>query len=163
VTGEDKVKKLRAILSKYREAYITVGVHAGAGDYQSGVDVAEVALWQEFGTKTIPARSFLGSTIDEQQSKIDGWREYAIDQIISGKQDIDWALDYMGQNIVNLVTNKISSSVPPPYGTGKGSTVTENEIASRQAAKAARTGGSYATLVDTGLLKRSVAYKKVLK
>ncbi len=37
-----------------KTAFVTIGFHEGAGSYDDGTEVVEVALWNEFGTKKVP-------------------------------------------------------------------------------------------------------------
>lgn len=153
VKGDEKIKRFMAIIKKTKNAYVTIGVHSDAGKYTEGAnppEVAEVALWTEFGTKTSPERSWLRSAIDENQSKIESWRDEMIDHIVNDGWTVEKALEAMGFRIAELVRNKIKSNVPPSLA------------ASTVQAKAAR-GVAPNTLIDTGLMLRSVTYKVVMK
>jgi hypothetical protein len=75
VTDKDHgYKAAIAQLSKLAKfaAPLTVGVHAseGASAEKDGATILEVAIWNEFGTNTIPARSFLRAWFDENHDLI---------------------------------------------------------------------------------------------
>ncbi len=108
--------KIREMLKKYKEAYVSIGIHEDAGVYpgQNPPSVVEVALWNEFGTETSPSRSFIRSTMDEKESLINKWREEMIDNILFKEWTVEKALTAMGFRIQILVQNKIKSNVPPP-------------------------------------------------
>ena len=160
IKGGDKfARQLREELKKYSKSYVTIGVHDDAGKYPDGTpEVFEVALWNEFGTKKTPERSFMRSAVDDNEGKINALREEAISNIFTKNWTILQALKFMGENIQLLVQNKIKSNVPPPYGTGKGNASPE-EIEARQRAKAKKTGGQVNTLIESGLMLRSITYK----
>lgn len=165
VKGQEKMDALRKVLSQYKEAYVTVGIHSDAGKYTDGTnppEVYEVALWNEFGTADVPERSWFRSTLNENESKINQWREEMIDNILFKNWTIQKALDAIGIRLVILFQNKIKSNVPPEYGTGKHGNSSE-VIAQRQAAKAKETGGNINTLINTGLMLRSVTSRTVLR
>lgn len=146
---------------KGKAAYVTIGVHEDAGRYPTGVDVVQVALWNEFGTETVPERSFFRSTMAENETRIESFRNVIIKQMFEDKWTPEQALDALGLYIQNLVQNKIKSNVAPAYGTGKKG-ATAREIASRQAAKVSRVGHAN-TLRETELLLRSITYKVVVE
>lgn len=149
--GGEGFKRLQQMLHKYKAAYVTVGVHEDAGVYpDEGVSVVEVALWNEFGTRDIPERSFFRSAIDENDAKINAWREEAITNIIEKGWTIEKALEMMGLRLQLLIQNKIKSNVPPP-----------NSEATLAAKKAA--GVPANTLINSGLMLRSIAFRIVLK
>lgn len=148
-------KTLKEVLKKANGSYVTIGIHDDAGKYSKGKnppDVVQVALWNEFGVpkKNIPARSFLRSAIDDNESKINAWRDEAIEGMMTKGWTVSKALDFLGFLIQQLVQNKIKSNVPPP---NKKSTADQKQ----------REGVAQTTLINTGLMLRSVAYKKVLK
>lgn len=157
------MERLEAFMKGAKSAYVTIGIHSDAGEYPGGPDVVEVALWQEFGTETIPQRSFIRSVIDGEDfgSKINQWRDEAIEKILFQNWTLDKALDYVGFKVQVLIQNKIKSNTPPPYGTGKGPNPPER-VAALQKAKRAK-GFPVRTLIETGLLLRSVGYKVVVQ
>lgn len=141
------------------ESYVTIGVHEDAGKYTTGSNsplVVEVALWNEFGTKDIPERSFFRSTIDEQQSRIEAYREQMVGNILSKGWPVQKALEAIGLFVQTLIQNKIRSNVAPVYGTGKGNS--PERISQLQAAKIKRTGHTN-TLRESELLLRSITFK----
>lgn len=151
VKGQDRVDKLLDTLKKYRNAYVTIGIHEDAGTYgESGTSVIEVALWNEFGTEKIPARSFIRSALDEHEQKINEWREEVVTNILTKGWSIEKALDTIGLRIQLLIQNQIKSNVPPSLA---------KSTADAKSAK----GRPPVTLIDTGLLLRSITYKKHLE
>lgn len=159
--GGEKFKRVLHELEKYKEAYVTIGLHEGAGDYPDGTSVVEVGLWNEFGTRTIPERSWLRSAIDDNASKINAWREEAIENILEKGWSVEKALEMVGLRIQILIQNKIKSNIPPEYGAGRHGN-SQASIDRAQNAKRAL-GQPPVTLIASNLMLRSVTTKVVLK
>lgn len=151
-----QMSQFRKVLIAYSTARVTIGLHEDAGTYP-GTDppsVVEVGLWNEFGTRFSPERSWLRSAIDENESQINAWREAAIRAIVDEfalhgvvtKAFFHKQLSSIGFKIQVLVQNKIKSNIPPPN-------TEETAMAKDKAGVAA------VTLIDSGLMLRSVTYK----
>ena len=144
-----QIAELLARLGKKAYSYVSVGVHEGAGSYSEGnppPTVVEVALWNEYGTRTIPERSFIRSTVDENMGILNRWREEMIDNILNKGWTVEKSLEAIGFRLQQLIQNKIKSNVPPPNA--------ESTVAQKQ-----RDGVAPVTLIHTGLLLRSITYK----
>jgi hypothetical protein len=105
-----------------------------------------VALWNEFGTRFAPERSFIRSALHENKSKINKWRGELIQNMVTKGWSMDKALTAMGLRIQFLIQNKIKSNVPPP-------------LAASTARQKRRKGLAEVTLIDSGLLLRSIKFK----
>ena len=73
-----------------------------------------VAVANEFGTDTIPERSFIRSTHDENAEK---WREETDklrEKVIEGSMSTEVALKRLGTIIKSAIQAKIRSNIPPP-------------------------------------------------
>lgn len=142
---QDLAKKLRQM----KTAYVTVGVHEDAGSYTGtgkNPEVYEVALWNEFGTRSIPSRTFMGTAIDENQTRINQWRDELIGKILDDGWSVEKALEALGLRVQILIQNKIKSNMPPP-----------NAPSTVEAKR--RKGVAPNTLQETKLLLRSITYK----
>lgn len=147
-SGKPEQEALAKRLKGMRGAFVTVGVHEDAGSYEGNdaPTVAEVALWNEFGTTKTPERSFIRSAIDENEPLINQWREELINKIVNEGWTVEKALEALGFRVQVLIQNKIKSDVPPP------------NAPSTVAAKT-REGVAQVTLQNTKLLLRSITYK----
>jgi hypothetical protein len=167
VTVEDKgAKEFEKFKKRFNElagSYVAIGVHEGAGSYgDGGPTVVQVALWNEFGTESIPERSFIRSALDDNLEKINKWREKLLGEFVAGKRSHENALDALGFRIAELIKNQITLGVDPAYGTGRPEAKNSPaRIAWRQAQKHEDFGHSK-TLIATTLLIRSITHKVVL-
>lgn len=148
-------KDLAKRIAQMKRSYVTIGIHSDAGQYgDTGVEVYEVALWNEFGTPNaahpIPERSFFRSALNENEGVLNELREQLIQDITEGKVTVKKALEKVGFRVKTLIENKIKSNVPP-----------ENAESTKNAKIAAGYGTN--TLIASGLLLRSVTYKVEMK
>lgn len=116
---------------------VTIGIHA-----EEGSELARIAASQEFGTDTIPERSFLRSTLDEQDGAYREATADAIRSVLDGKRSAQTALERLGLRVVRDVQGKIRSGIDPALAPAT--------IAAK---------GSSKPLVDTGRLLRSITYQ----
>ena len=100
-------------LKELGELSLTMGFQGPKGEqlYPTGVNVATVALFNEFGTKTIPARSFLRSTMFERRDAIERVMATAVGVTITefGVPPVT-ALSEAGDAIARMVKRKINTS-----------------------------------------------------
>lgn len=150
--GNPRIKEFLKRAARERgRSHVSVGVHDDAGKYTNpdgtpGPTVAEVALWNEFGTRFAPERSFIRSALAENNGKINKWRAEMIDNMAKKGWTLDKALRAMGFRIQQLIQNKIKSNVPPP-------------LAASTARSKRKKGIAPVTLIDSGLLLRSIGFK----
>lgn len=145
--GYGKIKK---DLSKLGKKYVSVGFQESAvthyqskGDrtQQPGVSVAQYAAYNEFGTATIPQRSFMRTAIDENINKLDDFVGQKYREVSEGKISIDQALGLIGQAVIGLIQRKIRQITQPP-----------------NAASTIKIKGSSKPLIDFGQMIQSVTY-----
>jgi hypothetical protein len=119
---------------------VSVGVHEDAGSYEDGTPVAVAAAYNEFGSEEglIPERSFLRSTMDENESRYGRELEKAVDRTLDGVS-LATALLPLAITAREDVQKKIDSHPPPPNAP---STVAKK--------------GHGRTLEETGLLRDSI-------
>lgn len=115
---------------------VLVGI-AGAQDSEMVV----IAASNEFGTDRIPERSFLRSTIDDNEQQIADDLEAAVDAILGG-DDPERALGLVGEKWVGEIKKRITDRIPPPNA--------PSTIARK---------GSDMPLVDTGRLRNSIDWQ----
>jgi hypothetical protein len=129
-----------------RKTVITVGVHEADGrepheGAEFGETVLDIATANEFGTDTIPQRSFIRAWFDENRQKNAEAAKRLLQSVIQGKRTREDALNLLGQTFVGQVQRKIAQGIPPPN-----SPIT---VALK---------GSSKPLIDTGQLRTSITY-----
>lgn len=135
-----------------RDVGVLVGVREDKGGQvtESGMTLAGYASANEFGTTDdqgrvrIPERSFLRSTVDEQEERYGSALDSATQAVVDGRQDVVSAFGRVGLRAVRDVQRKIRTSVPPPNAPAT--------IAKK---------GSSTTLVDSGRLRASIDFEVV--
>ena len=117
-----------------------------AGKPQPPITIAQIATIHEFGSSDgkIPQRSFMGSSIDENQRSISSFIGKLASAVVAGQVSEVIALGKVGQMIKDLFRKKIISKIPPPL---KASTLKK------------KGAGKSTPLVDTGQLVGSIAFE----
>lgn len=112
LTGGAKLDKHLGKIAK--NAINTHELHVGFlsnATYPDGTLVAAVASWQEFGTKTIPSRSFFRSMI---KSKSPGWGKSAAKILKENNYDAMKTFQLMGMGIKGQLQQSIIDVLSPP-------------------------------------------------
>jgi hypothetical protein len=102
-----------------------------------------VASADEFGTDTIPERSYIRSTMDEGAKDFIKKMYGFWSQVMSGTMSVDMALDRTGMFAVGRIINKINSIRTPP-----------------NALSTIKAKGSSKPLIEDGRLRQSISYEK---
>lgn len=152
-------EKIRRQMRQLDGSFVTVGVHDDAGTY-SGVDpensttVAQVAFWNHFGTRTIPARPYMSSAVDIGRPKLFKLQDQILNDVVAGRTTVRKGLDKLGFGIANMLQSRIRNAqewaVPNTLST----------INQKLAGGAVR---GPVPLIETTLLLRSQTWKTTLK
>ena len=122
---------------------VSAGIHTDAGNEKNGVSIAQVATYNEFGTKRIPARPFIRLSFENHNKE---WNDVADEQLtamINSGKTASGALSAVGEamkkDIVSIIgdTSQLRHNAP--------STIAKK--------------GFDAPLYDTGKLKAAIDYK----
>jgi hypothetical protein len=133
---------------------ITVGVHGddgaerhrAANDTGAALTVADIATFHEFGTATIPQRSFIRAWYDEDKDFIAATLQKQMGLVVAGKITSEVASERIALAFEGRVKQRISRGIPPP------------NAPSTIAAK-----GSSKPLIDTGQLRAAVRGRAEVK
>lgn len=141
--GERFLKELEELKRKE----VRAGFHRGKKGKKSDgtpsqTDLVDIALYNELGTDTIPARPFLAQTAEQQGNTIKRAGCELVVQVVEGKMDAKNVLKQIGVIAQAAVSYQIEN------GTFK-----ENKISTIKRKK------SDQPLIDTGILKKSVRSK----
>lgn len=168
-SGGAGLRKLAADMELLSKHAVSVGIHQSAGfrsndpdvdvgeedmiDRWSGKEIrelyagkqvhnAQVGAWNEYGTERIPERSFIRSTIDENNKSYQASLRRIVKKILSGDQNGHKMMGRLGMKIQNQVQAKIVSIQEPPNA--------ESTIKRKKSSK---------PLVDSGQLSQSIKWE----
>jgi len=147
VSSKFKRKKINGGVEALKKRVKTPGtVDVGiidAGKHPSGdITVAGIGFVHEFGTATIPERSFIRSTIKGRKKDIISLQKGSLKKISNGSINVKTGLGLIGEFLSAAIKEKIVAINSPPN--------TPATIAKK---------GSSNPLIDTGQLKNSITYK----
>lgn len=121
---------------------VDVGI-IDAGKHPSGdITVAGIGFVHEFGSATVPERSFIRSTIIERKKDIISLQKKLLKKISDGSMDVKTGLGLVGEFMSGAIKEKIVAISSPPNSPAT--------IAKK---------GSSNPLIDTGQLKNSITYE----
>jgi len=131
-----------------KEITITVGVHSddAAASHGDGITVGDVATWHEFGTRTVPQRSFIRGWFDENQEFIAETLRKQFAAVAEGKRDAETAVERCALAFEGGIKQRISRGIPPA--------LSPTTIARK---------GSSVPLIDTGQLRNAIRGKAEVK
>jgi len=110
---------------------------------RAALTVLQIATWQEFGTKTIPARSFVRGFFDEKSGVAKTMMENACKAILTGKsKNLDQDFEKIGTKLAAMCKQRIVAGIEPELA--------QSTIDAK---------GSSTPLIDTGQLRSSITYK----
>ncbi len=148
VTVRDRgaARLLRTLGAAQAAEALEVGVLGDLADASSeeGLTVGQVAEWMEFGTPTIPPRSWLRAYVDENEAEINRRVGIEMRAVIAGARSRRQALERVGVWIVGQIQERIARGIDPANA--------PSTIARK---------GSSTPLIDTGQLRSSIASRIV--
>lgn len=143
------LRALERRLRNARFARVTVGIHEDAGE-SGGVTIAEIGAFQEFGTRTIPQRSFIRQTIDMKAADIRALQRRLAKRVVrkADRMQPRQALGILGEAITSMMRARIRAGITP--------TLAASTLASKKS-------GRETPLIDTGQLIQSLSFKVVTR
>jgi len=142
IEKEIKIFQESNILIGFQEGTQTKMERKGGRTKKGGLNMAEIAAQNEFGTSKIPARPFMTTSFDENIEKISNLIQRQYKEVQEGKKSARKALTFIGVVVQDLIKGKIRSILNPPN-----SPVT------------IKIKGSSKPLIDFGQMIQSVRYK----
>lgn len=133
-------KRFYEELRNLKDKQVFIGYQAGEVVDDKGVDMAQIAMFNELGTSDSPSRPFLRMSVDDNQDKINAMCKAQADSIAGGGT-AEQALKKLGVFGVSLVQEKIESGTFEP-----------------NAPSTIRKKRSDKPLIDTGRMRQSVKY-----
>jgi len=142
---EDKDNGYSKIIKGVQEldgVSVTAGIHADAGR-QGGVDLVDIAVFNEYGTSRIPSRPFVRLAFEQNEAKWDRTIKAGVTAMINGTADANRVTSVLGAQMVGDVQEVIG----------------DKSLLAPNAAGTIKKKGSDAPLIDSGRLRQSVSYK----
>ena len=159
VVDKDKGWKRLRELSKRLAAddvHVRVGVlddgRAGSEVRSEGITTGQLAVAMEFGTATIPARSWVGLTFDRARAEVQADMQRLLGHLVDGKITVDKALNVLGAKYSAEVKNTVTQGeqIQPPNAP---STLARKLAKTREGA-----ANGVRTLIDTGRMVGAVTW-----
>lgn len=139
-------KGMRQRLELMAGSYTKIGVQMGSKQADGITDLVTVAAANEFGTDTIPERSFMRSTFDEDLPELTRIKAAEAEAVMAGRKLIETSLAQIGAYHAGRIQRKIHSHPPPPNAPAT--------IAAK---------GSSGTLIDSGQLVQNISHVETIK
>ena len=134
-------RRLERILRDLDKKEVRIGFQRGNVTDENGVDMCDIAMWNELGTSHSPARPFMRQTVDNHESEINALLKQARQSLLGG---------YGGEQVLKEIGLKVKDMM-------------QNEIINGgfvpNAASTIRKKGSDRPLIDTGRMRQSVNYE----
>ena len=135
-----KGAKFMAELSWLADRDIHVGFQRGKGVYENGADVADVAMYNEFGTSKIPPRPFMEQSFKRHEQEYVEESEEIFGAMIKG-QEVKPLIRKFGEKVKKDIVDEIEKGEFVPNAP---STVAKK--------------GFNKPLYETGLMEKSISY-----
>lgn len=159
IVDKDKGWKRLQELSKRlaaEDVHVRVGVlddgRAGSEVRGEGITTGQLAVAMEFGTDTIPARSWVGLTFDRARAEVQADMQRLLGHLVDGKITVDKALNVLGAKYSAEVKNTVTQGeqIPPPNA--------PSTLARKMAKTRAGAANAARTLIDTGRMIGAVTW-----
>lgn len=132
-------RKFEKMLEDFKRLEVRIGIQQGESS-EDGVDLVDIAMFNELGTVHIPSRPFLRDSVDANAAQINAFLQSMKKEIIKGGS-AEKVLKKIGVFQKGLVQEEIT----------KGNFVPNSEATRKRK-------GSDTPLIDTGRMKQSVNY-----
>lgn len=129
-------ERFQRLIDELKRMKLSVGFKAGEHFEENGMDVAEVAMRNEFGDDTTPSRPFMRQAIENHGTEIS--------QIVKRAVQRDNAAD-----ILNLIGDGVSQLIRDEIDNGDFAPNAPSTIARK---------GTDKPLIDTGTMRDAVGY-----
>lgn len=134
-------KRLRKQIDELMKLELRVGFQHGEEADDAGVDIADIAMWNELGTARSPARPFMRQSVDNNAARINAMCKAQLQAIASGSRTAKEALNALGALQKALVQDTIRNG---EFVENAPSTIKKK--------------GSDQPLIDTGRMRQSVNF-----
>lgn len=140
-TVTPKGRKFLAEIEKLKRLQVRVGYQQGDAQEDDGVDLCDVAMWNELGTSNAPSRPFMRDSVDKNEDKINAFLKAQLKKLAAGETDAEGILKAIGVFQKGLVQKQIVDGDFVP-----------------NAPRTIRKKKSDKPLIDTGRMRQSVNF-----
>jgi hypothetical protein len=144
--GHDKItpdgKALMEQIAELAKLQVRIGYQAGEEVDESGVDMLDIAMWNELGTSRSPSRPFLRRSVDNNREVIEKFCKAQLKTLVKGAT-AKQVLNAIGSAQKGIIQETISKS---------------KDWAAENAPGTIKRKGSDQPLVDMGRLVQSANY-----
>ncbi|QDX29552.1 hypothetical protein [Dickeya poaceiphila] len=148
ISGGDKMLSALQAIAEKTQISLSAGILAGATNEDMGELIAPYAAANEYGTKTIPPRPFMRTSIDNHAKDWSQQLAKSLDGIGADPGVVKKGFDRLGLTIVQDIRDSIESSIPPANAK---STIDAKIRKGRKEPDK--------TLIDSGSMQRAVDYE----
>ena len=134
-------KAFEKALDELKDLEVVIGYQAGQASEANGVDMVDVAMWNELGTSRSPSRPFMRDSVDKHRNEIQSFMDKTAQSVVRGMNGKE-ALQQIGIFHKDLIQNEIK--------TGSFKANAEATIKKK---------GSSKPLIDTGHMRQSVNFE----
>lgn len=132
-------KRFLAEIEKLKKLEVRIGFQQGAQD-EDGVDMVDIAMWNELGTVNMPARPFMRDSVDNHTDVIEAFAQAQVNTLAGGGT-AESVLKNMGVMQKAMIQNEIDEG---SFAANAPSTVRRKK--------------SDKPLIDTGRMRQSVQF-----
>lgn len=118
VHDETRVPEFLAMIKELQGSEIKLGIlgsGAGGGKHKkSDATVLDIAIWNEFGTRKMPERSFIRASYDSNRSDYESKGEKLLEQVIGMTVSPSVLYDTLGLYMVGQTQKYLTNLSSPP-------------------------------------------------
>lgn len=133
-------KKFFSEIKKLNKLQVRVGFQQG-DEQEEGVDLLDIAMWNELGTSSSPSRPFMRKSVDENEEKINAFLNAQVKKLAKGEATAEQVFKAVGAFQKGLVQEKIKNGEFEP-----------------NSPYTIKKKGSDKPLIDTGTMRQSVNF-----
>ena len=137
----DKFKKMEKTIEELSKLEVFIGYNASSGNYEDGVTVLEIAVFNAFGTEHIPSRPFIQNVDLGRRNEINNFIKAQVKAGLDAGSDARKIMNTIGVYVKGIIQDEI---------------VTGNWVPN--APSTIKRKGSNKPLIDTGRMRQSVIY-----
>ena len=135
-------KRIQREVAAAKRGGVKVGVLGDAGASDDGTNLIDIAIYNEFGTRSAPARPFIRGAYDENRRKLARTQERLWGLLLRGRVDARRALGLLGDQHQGQIQEYMTALSQPPNAP---STIAQK--------------GTNNPLIDNGRLRGSIRWE----